>query len=50
MIFKIQISIKIEKKIMNKRNGIKSSLGTMKFKEQTKKFLEMKNLEKTKLR
>jgi hypothetical protein len=35
---------------MNKRNGIKSSLGTMKFKEQTKKSLEMKNLEKIKLK
>ena len=35
-------------KMMNKVNGNKSLNGTMKFKVQIKKYLEMKNLEKIK--
>jgi hypothetical protein len=48
MIFRILISEEIVKKLMNIINGIRNFLGMMKFKGQTKKYLEMKNLEKIK--
>ena len=50
MIFRILISEEIVKKLMNIINGTKNFLGMMKFKGQTKKYLEMKNLEKIKLK
>jgi hypothetical protein len=48
MIFRILISEEIVKKLMNIINGTKNFLGMMKFKGQTKKYSEMKNLEKIK--
>ena len=50
VIFIIPISIETIKKFMNKTYGIKNFRGTMKYKVPIKKYLEMKNLEKTKLK